>query len=650
MTTEPDAIENIAAALNCVVFERTPRGLFRPVGALPVWLPLDPAQEIDLSERFPLLELFFADCAPVFATGVPPRMESDVWEEDGRDGSRQYLQAFAIRLGMRNLIALKMLPQERFTYQQLFHEFQMAQEEAQRQRRIAEHATQAKSDFLATMSHEIRTPLNAIIGMAEVLRATPLSAEQQKCVEIFQRNGVGLLNLINDILDLSKVESGKIELEHVRLDLREVISRAVEVIDARARAKNLAVDVHISSDVPFFLRGDPNRLRQILINLLGNAIKFTEKGCLEVRVEQEPDDSGPGCLRFAVIDTGIGIPEEKLSRVFESFSQADSSTTRKYGGTGLGLSIARQLTELMGGRIWVESKLGEGSTFFFTVKLGVEADKAEPMTDPLPETASLASVALERQVDGLRILLADDSSDNRFLILSYLKDAYCSIEVAKNGQEAVDRFRTGRYDVVLMDVEMPVMDGFEATSEIRRLEKETSAPATPVVALTAHAFVEMQDKWRKAGFSAYLIKPLRKSTLIEALAHSARIGRAMELEAQRPAPGGDVERTPVERVQVEKGMEDAVSAYLDRRRQEVPAYRAALRAEDFETVRMMGHKMRGTGGGYGFPLLTEIGRLIEEAALCRDSGEVAAAVGRLSIYVETVQLDYAEETPKIAQN
>jgi CheY-like chemotaxis protein len=346
--------------------------------------------------------------------------------------------------------------------------------------------------------------------MADVLSSSPLTAEQQRCVEVFQRNGVGLLNLINDILDLAKVESGKVELENARFDLREVLARGAEVIEGRARAKGLRLERRIATGVPAYLIGDANRLRQIVINLLGNSIKFTEQGYLEVRVEADPEDTRPGCLRFGVSDTGIGIAPEKLGAVFESFTQADSSTTRKYGGTGLGLAISRQLVELMGGRIWVESLLGKGSTFFFTVKLGVAEDQTE--------AAAVEVIAPTAQVEGLRILLADDSDDNRFLILSYLKQSKCSIEIAGDGQEALEKFRRGRFDVVLMDIEMPVMDGYAATREIRRLEQEEGRPATPVVALTAHAFADMAAKSRAAGFSSHLTKPIRKATLLEALA------------------------------------------------------------------------------------------------------------------------------------
>ena len=636
MTSERDDLENLPAALGVALFEQTASGLFRLVGAAPHWLTLgkDAAAEIDLADRFPLLELFFSDCASVFETGTPPHLDSDVWEEDDAEGSPRWLQATAMKLGSRRLIALKLLPRERFTYQQLYHDFQLAEEEAMRLKLVAERATRAKSDFLATMSHEIRTPLNAIIGMADVLSSTPLTSEQQKCVEIFQRNGVALLNLINDILDLSKVEAGKVELETAPFDLRQVILRAMEVIDGRATAKGLGLEQHIAPGIPVYLTGDPNRLRQVIINLLGNSIKFTGQGHLEVRVEQDPEDACPGCLRFAVSDTGIGIPEEKLAAVFESFSQADSSTTRKYGGTGLGLTISRQLVELMGGRIWVESQVGAGSTFFFTAKLGVQENQSARTP---PEEAQLSGSGLERKAHALRILLADDSSDNRFLIQSYLKQFDCPIEIAQNGQEAVDKFRSGRFDVVLMDVEIPVMDGYAATREIRRYERETGMPLTPVVALTAHAFADMAEKSREAGFTAHLTKPIRKATLLNVLAGYS----GQPASADEPAPPPDEPGDGLV-VRVEPDIQDVVPAYLDKRRKDIPTYRRALENQDFETLSMLGHKMKGTGAGYGFPVLTEIGGAIERAALSKDSGSIAADVDRLARYVDNVKLDYVQ--------
>lgn len=633
MTIEHEGLEDLPAALDLAVFERTARGLFRPVGAVPDWISLN-GGEIDLAERFPLLELFLTDCAPVFETGMPQRLQSGVWEETDANGSTLYLQATAVRLGTRNLIALRLISRERVVYQQLAHDFQMAQEEAQRLKLVAERATQAKSDFLAIVSHEIRTPLNAIIGTADILSSSPLTPDQKKCVEIYQRNGISLLNLINDILDLSKIEAGKIELETARLDLREVISRAIEVIDGRAKAKGLRVEQRISPDIPLYFAGDANRLRQVLINLLGNSLKFTEKGGLEVRVEQDPEDPRAGALRFGVADTGIGIPEEKLSLVFESFTQADSSTTRKYGGTGLGLTISRQLVELMGGRIWVESVVGRGSTFFFTVKFGVEQDQPERGA----ETAPVSTADLARKADDLRILLADDSDDNRFLILSYLAQANCSIEVAGNGREALEKFRAGHFDVVLMDIEMPVMDGYAATHEIRRFERESGMSATPVVALTAHAFADMAEKSRQAGFSAHLTKPIRKAALLDALAGYARTGYATSEGAIEPRESHGNTLT----IRVESGMEGVVPAYLEKRRKDVQTYRNALAGGDFETLRVLGHSMKGTGTGYGFPILTEIGGVIEQAAMRRDNTEVAAQVDRLAWYVGNVVLQFGQ--------
>jgi len=639
MTIDREGLENLPALLDLAAFEKTPSGLFRPLGALPGWLKLDdPTQEIDLADRYPLLELFFSECASVFETGTPPRMDSDVWEEKDENGSTIYLQASAMKLGNRSLIAIELLPQERYTYQQLYHDFQLAEEEAARLKLVAERATRAKSDFLANMSHEIRTPLNSIIGMADVLSSSPLTPEQQKYVEVFQRNGVGLLNLINDILDLSKVESGKVELESTAFDLSEVILRAQEVVDGRAKAKGLELRQHIAPGVPMCLIGDPNRLRQVMINLLGNSIKFTERGHLEVRVEQDPEDERPGSLRFGVSDTGIGIPEDKLAAVFESFTQADSSTTRKYGGTGLGLTISRQLVELMGGRIWVESEVGKGSTFFFTAKLGVQEDQS---ARTVREEAQVSTGSIDRLADGLRILVADDAEDNRFLILSYLNQAKCSIEIAVNGQEAAEKFRGGGFDVVLMDVEMPVLDGYGAVREIRRIEKEKGMPATPVVALTAHAFADMADKSREAGFTAHLTKPIRKATLLQALggyAGKSRVAGGLSLVKSAPV----IEATDEFVVHVEQGMEDVVPAYLEKRRKDIETYRLAIGSSDFDLLRMLGHKMKGTGTGYGFPVLTEIGDAIERAALKKDTAAATAAVDRLAGYVEKVKLQYAQ--------
>jgi signal transduction histidine kinase/DNA-binding NarL/FixJ family response regulator len=629
MTPNPTTTEDLFAPCGLAVFEQRDDGLFRPVSTLPEWLAVGPGP-VDLAELFPFLEIFLPDCEDAWQSGIPAR--SDIWTEQDPRGGEIYLQAVAARAGERRYIALRSLPEGLFRYQQMAHVCEMQRDDIARigrelemKKLEAERATKAKSDFLATMSHEIRTPLNAIIGMADVLSASPLTAEQQRCVEIFQRNGVALLNLINDILDLSKVESGHVELEATELDLHEVLARAIEVVEVRTRAKGLWLRQEIAPGVPRYLIGDPNRLRQIIINLLGNSIKFTEQGGIGVRVERDPAGEGPGDLRFAIVDTGIGIPAEKLGLIFESFTQADSSTTRKYGGTGLGLTISRQLVELMNGRIWVESEVGVGSTFFFTVRFQVPADQSERGGAQALRAARISLSELEAAASGLRILLVDDSDDNRVLILAYLRRVSCAIEVAEDGKQAVERFGERKYDVVLMDVEMPGMDGYEATREIRRIEQKTGASPTPVLALTAHAFAEMASKGAAAGFTESLTKPIRQTTLLEALL------RHTGPRESRPSPA---------RITVEQGMEDIVPAYLEKRQADIPIYRASLEAGDFEAIRKMAHKMRGTGGGYGFPRLTEIGEAIEEAAGTADAESIRRNLEEFADYLETVELEY----------
>jgi PAS domain S-box-containing protein len=513
----------------------------------------------------------------------------------------------------------------------------------------AEAASVAKSQFLANMSHEIRTPMNGVLGMAQLLLNTPLTDKQRHLVNSVHDSGTALLGIINDILDFSKIEAGKLELEQIEFALRETIEKAVDLFADLAGKKGLDLTCFLPAEIPDRAIGDPARLRQVLLNLVGNAVKFTQRGRVTVRLHLLAQEARTLKLKCEVTDTGIGIHPQAQARLFTEFSQADGSTTRQFGGTGLGLAIVKQLVQLMGGEVGIASTPGQGSTFWFTVQLGHVAPKhgTQPANDlalnggkDLTVDAVVTGPILSWTLN-YSVLLVEDNPVNREVAAGLLELLGCHVDCAEDGREALEVSATGSYDVILMDCQMPVMDGFTATAGIRERERQTNRPRIPIIALTANAMEGDRERCLKAGMDDYLSKPFTQGQLKDILSSwlnqtsasssqrnlgSASPRASLEssaptIQAEQIESTGVVDCTTWEPLRILKGpgqpdlLHKIIGLYLTSSQALVGTLRQSLQDQKHDAMMISAHTLKSSSATLGALRLATLAKELEEA--CR---------------------------------
>ncbi len=506
------------------------------------------------------------------------------------------------------------------------------------------------------MSHEIRTPLSGVLGTIELLLDSKLTPPQSRLVDSARRSATNLLDLLNDILDFSKIEAGKLDLETVEFDLGELIEDVVQLFTERARRKGLELRWALAPDAIIDLRGDPMRLRQILSNLVGNAIKFTPRGEVAIAVSTGPIDDDRVDVQFEVRDTGIGLEPEATKRIFESFHQADGSTTREYGGTGLGLAISKQLLDMMGGEIEIESTPGEGSTFRFRVSLGIRSEQGRASRHPAVRAP--VSAFPEQVTETLarsRILVVEDHPVNQEVIRGMLEPTGCQIDLVGNGRDAIEIFSVHRFDLILMDCQMPVLDGYATTRAIREIETEwglerDGRPArVPIIAITAHAMAGEQEKCLTAGMDDYLSKPFSQAQLRSAMARWLRapVGPGSDLASPRSRPqrpsgrsAAAVDSKTLDDLRKMQGqhssdlLQRAIGIYLERLPEQIEVLEEAVREADADEIRGVAHSLKSSSATLG---ATRLASLCADLETMGREGRVDAAPAVLSDLLEEAE-------------